>query len=461
MKQCCCVEKCHCLHPIVFTSSAQATGYATTSTGDLVTATATASANSYISEADAFQNAYFTALQNANIEAQNSANIIDQTLEIVETDDLGIKGATGAQGATGLQGNQGAQGATGPGLSTINTYPVQQTTDPANYNMVLGTEVVNGTSNTGLGVDVLFNNTTGYDNVGTGYQALYSNTTGIYNVGTGYQALYSNTAGSYNVATGSGALNANTTGSTNVATGFSALFSNTTGSNNVATGLQALFSNTTGSSNVATGPQALFKNTTGEYNVGVGFEALNLNTTGENNVGVGRQALLNNTTGSNNTALGYLAGSTLNGNGTTTGLNNTFIGSGAPPYSATASNQIVLGTSTEQLNIQGGFSYSNAFISGDITLTFPLKQLYIVTPNNPSTVIDLPLMTNNDYYLGTLVQFRKTDTSFVGLVDVFASNSMIATGSSSIVASIRVPNNSTVTLVYAQYDTSLYAWIQL
>ena len=388
MKECCCVEECHCLHPIVFNASAQATGYAKTSTGDLVTATATASANSYISQEDAFQNAYFTALQNANIEAQNSANIIDQTLEIVETEDLGIKGATGSPGN---QGATGAQGATGPGLSTINKiYPVAITT-PAGGNMILGSNFLNADTtiainNTSLGVDALTNNTTGYQNVALGTAALLNNTTGFRNTATGNEALYTNS-----------------TGSNNVATGFHALY-NTIGSFNVATGINALRSNTTGS---------------------------------------------------NNTALGYSTGSSL-----TTGSNVTCIGSGAQPYSATASNQIVLGTSTEQLNIQGGFSYSNDFISDTTTITFPPKQFYIVTVLSPTSTITLPVMANNAYYLGTLVQFRKM--SGLAFTIVASSGNTIINSAGGVFGSIEISTAyTTVSLVYAQYGASSYAWVQI
>ena len=75
-----------------YSANAIATGYAKTSTGDIVTATASASAGSDNTYEEAYSNAYAMALQYANIEAQNSANIIDQTLEIVETEDIGGNG---------------------------------------------------------------------------------------------------------------------------------------------------------------------------------------------------------------------------------------------------------------------------------------------------------------------------------------------------------------------------------
>lgn len=84
----------------------------------------------------------------------------------------------------------------------------------------------------------------------------------------------------------------------------------------------------------------------------------------------GYQALTSNTTGSNNVALGYQAGQA--GTANTTGSNNTYIGyqaqANAINYSnstalgrgatITASNQIVLGTTTEKVIIPNQINYS-------------------------------------------------------------------------------------------------------
>jgi trimeric autotransporter adhesin len=107
-----------------------------------------------------------------------------------------------------------------------------------------------------------------------------------------------------NTAIGVQALYNNTTGDANIASGFSALFSNTTGNLNTASGIQALFSNTQGSLNTASGPNALFSNTTGNFNTASGSGALFSNTTGGNNTASGFNALANNNTGTNNTAIG-------------------------------------------------------------------------------------------------------------------------------------------------------------
>ena len=113
----------------------------------------------------------------------------------------------------------------------------------------------NYTSNTVVGNQALFSNTTGSDNVATGYQSLYNNQSGIYNTALGYQSLYSNTQGSYNAALGLQSLYFNTTGIDNVANGYRALY-NTTGMYNTAIGSGAGFTNSTGSNNTYIGRQA-------------------------------------------------------------------------------------------------------------------------------------------------------------------------------------------------------------
>jgi trimeric autotransporter adhesin len=71
-------------------------------------------------------------------------------------------------------------------------------------------------------------------------------------VAFGHLSLYSNTASS-NTAVGFQTMYANTSGTSNVASGSEALYNNSTGSNNVAMGLRSLFTNTTGSNNTAVG----------------------------------------------------------------------------------------------------------------------------------------------------------------------------------------------------------------
>jgi hypothetical protein len=94
--------------------------------------------------------------------------------------------------------------------------------------------------------------------VAVGYAALYSNqptsvTNGISNTAVGTQALFSNTTGNFNTAYGRNALNSNTTGNDNIANGLNALFFNNTGNNNIGIGNAALSNNVGGNNNIAIG----------------------------------------------------------------------------------------------------------------------------------------------------------------------------------------------------------------
>jgi Chaperone of endosialidase len=159
-----------------------------------------------------------------------------------------------------------------------------------------------GNSNTALGGNALFSNTTGTDNTALGAGALQSNTSGLRNTATGARALFSNVSGGGNTAVG-----------------FSTLQNNSTGNNNTATGGNALLSNTVGIANTALGAGALQTNAAGGSNTALGAFALNKSTSG-NNTALGTFALFNITTGATNIAMGFNAGSTA-----TTGSNNIHI----------------------------------------------------------------------------------------------------------------------------------------
>ena len=148
--------------------------------------------------------------------------------------------------------------------------------------LLVGTTTNSGANLLQVNSDALVNGLT----VGRGASAIGSNTA------VGYQALFSNTTGSYNTANGVYALFSNTTGSYNTANGLYALFSNTTGSYNTANGVYALLSNTTGSQNTANGLNA-------GYGVGT-----NPNTTGSNNTFIGNESVGASSTASNVITLG-------------------------------------------------------------------------------------------------------------------------------------------------------------
>ena len=106
------------LDPEFTVENVVAEGFAFTITGDLVTATATASATSVNSYEQAWFEAYSRAQTEANILAQTNANVIDETLTIVKDEislvgPIGPSGLRGLIGATGLRGLIGEIGATG------------------------------------------------------------------------------------------------------------------------------------------------------------------------------------------------------------------------------------------------------------------------------------------------------------------------------------------------------------
>ena len=290
----------------------------------------------------------------------------------------------------------------GSANTAIGYYSLLNNTTGAN-NTAIGTGSLfantTGANNTAIGYQTLTSNTTGQNNTAIGYCSLFSNIDGSYNTAIGNDSLYSNTSGSYNTAIGLKSLYTNTSGQNNTAIGYKSLHLNTTGQNNTAIGLQALTSNTTGANNTAIGYQSLLNNTSGYSNTSIGYQSLLNNNTGHSNLALGVTSLANNTSGqlntaignntlinnitgsfnlalgdtsltnntigSNNIAIGYQSGLDLSGNSN----NNTFLGvntnispttlicsnSTAVGYGAliTASNQIVLGRSSETVFIPG------------------------------------------------------------------------------------------------------------
>ena len=215
------------------------------------------------------------------------------------------------------------------------------------------------TSNSAVGEDSLFSNTTGSVNTASGYVSLYSNTTGFSNTANGAQSLYSNTTGFSNTANGRSSLFSNTIGNNNTANGVSSLFSNTTGFQNTANGYQALLSNTTGRNNTANGGYSLGSNTTGFSNTANGAASLFRNTTGSNNTANGDNALSSNTTGSNNTGLGYNAQVPNGDANNQIRLGDTLITSLSAQVGLTITSDITLKENVSTTTIPLGLSFLN------------------------------------------------------------------------------------------------------
>jgi hypothetical protein len=132
----------------------------------------------------------------------------------------------------------------------------------------------------------------GWSNTGVGYQALYSNTTGCCNNAFGTEALYSNVSGERNDAYGRRALYSNISGSFNIAIGYTA-GELSTGSNNIFLGYTAGDNITTGSNNLIIGynidaPSATLSNqlAIGNLIFGTGIDGTGT-TLSTGNIGIG------------------------------------------------------------------------------------------------------------------------------------------------------------------------------
>ena len=207
--------------------------------------------------------------------------------------------------------------------------------------------------------------------IGRGAGNISSNTV----VGSG--GLSSNSSGYENTALGTNTLATNATGSDNTALGASSMYYNQTGSTNTAVGAFSLRNNTTGSNNTAIGYTALDNNTTSSANVAVGYKSAVALNSGGNNVSLGTQAAEFVTTATNNVFIGHGAGRYLNDGSTsnTSPTTSVLIGANAMAYTASDTNQIVIGndakgngsntttignTSTTITHLHGNLSLKNA-----------------------------------------------------------------------------------------------------
>jgi hypothetical protein len=228
---------------------------------------------------------------------------------------------------------------------------------------------------------------------------------------------------STNTAIGVSALATTTTNATfNTASGYFCMNALTTGSNNTASGASALQFLTTGSNNCAIGYQSGYRIIGGNNNTACGALSLDTLRYGNNNAAYGTQSLeyLTNTGNvagvcNENSAIGYLSGQyDVSGSyntylGATTGCiqnsSNTCLYSTAIGYGATisASNQIVVGRSSERVYIPGIMGigkYNTATanlaldISGNVNISGSL--LYNLTATTLSVT---SLTTTKDSYV--------------------------------------------------------------
>ena len=129
------------------------------------------------------------------------------------------------------------------------------------------------------------------ENAAVGIQSLYNNTTGNYNTAIGLQSLYNNTTGNYNTALGNRSLNSNINGIENTAVGYFSLNSNNNGFSNTTLGYFSLYANTTGSLNTALGNRAGNTITTGSNLMCLGYNAQPTSVSATNQITLGNNQI--------------------------------------------------------------------------------------------------------------------------------------------------------------------------
>jgi len=248
-------------------------------------------------------------------------------------------------------------------------------------------------------------------NTAIGYQSLYSNTTGSYNTAIGYNVMKENISGQANIGIGSNSLNKNISGTTNVAIGYYSLYNNLNGNHNVAIGSESLVNNTEGTYNTALGLNSMYYNTSGGSNTSIGVSSLNRNVNGNYNTAIGVSALASNVSGSNNTAIGNLAM-----------FNNvSYSNSTALGYNAqvTASNQIQLGNSsvtdvkTSGTLTAGAVTYPNLDGSANqvlLTNGSGVVSFGVIPTLNQNTTGNAATVTTNANLTGDVTSVGNTTT---------------------------------------------------
>lgn len=250
-----------------------------------------------------------------------------------------------------------------------------------------------GSGNIAIGVNALYNNTTGVNNVAIGTNALQLNAVGSSNIAVGFNALVNNIAIN-NVGIGYYSLNANTTGGGNVAVGIQASQSNTTGTNNAAVGAYALNNNVTGGQNAAFGSNALQSNTA-SYNTGIGYHALFNNISAGSNTAVGAAALELNVVGTGLVAVGFQA---LQNN---TAINNTAVGNTALQNNTTGQYNTAVGNISMTANIRGsnntaiGMQSLTTNTTGSQNTALGLAASFLNTTGSNNVAIGWAALRNN------------------------------------------------------------------
>ena len=271
----------------------------------------------------------------------------------------GSASSTGSFGVLNL-----AQYNAGKGATTGNTYfgngPGNSATS-ATYNTFIGDRAgednTTADHNTYIGSAAGGNAQTAHDNVAIGSQAF---------IGVG------NDDSNYNVAIGRESLQSSGPGSNNISIGYRASYTLST-SDTIMIGYKAGYYITTGAKTTIVGTEAGEFATTADNSTFIGYKSAQGITgaklTGHNNTAVGNESgLLLQGAAADNTLMGGSVGDVI-----TTGTKNTIIGAGADPSSATAENQIVIGSGSVGLGdnqtVIGNSSQTHVVFGGDALIS--------------------------------------------------------------------------------------------
>ena len=398
------------------------------------------------------------------------------------TGSIGPTGYTGPAGPTGYTGPAGPTGYTGPAGPTGSQGP----TGPTGYTGYTGSQGPTGytgytgpagpTGSTGpygiVGVLGQASIQNGYVDLSSNQTSIAGNKTftGTLTAGSGiinFTPSGTNQLAFSDTSTGTTYFRVNNTNNS-VALGFSSLNSETLSGvrNNTAVGTNALKSVTLARYNVAIGSGALSLLNTGDYacNTAVGYLALT-NTTSISNTAIGCQTAQNCTTGNSCTFLGSNSDFI---NNTTQFTKSTAIGNQAL---ITASNQVMVGTSTEDVVMPGTAQVTNQYIhraSGTVLSTTTslasgvLYEFYSINTSGAFTVT-LPTITASS--IGQILNFRRTGgtttvaVSFIGSSSQNVYNSQLVGGVTA--QALMASGIYLVTLVSLVTTGTTYAWYQI
>lgn len=368
-------------------------------------------------------------------------------------------------GAFNSNVSSNSQGNTAVGFdslkSMVGTGTVGQSCDNTCIGKNAGFSITTGSGNTIIGSDACSSVlTTGIQNtlIGDGTSIVGSGTSQSTAIGynaqiTGNNQLVMGTSGDYMVIPSGVIQNPRTT------------------SNNTLISSRIAGAGGFGEKNTSLGIGSLntFTTSTTIGNTAVGFDSLKVvnstsATTGINNTAVGNNSGVGLTTGRENTFIGNNSGGNL-----TTGIGNTCIGNNTSSSASgwnnstaigngatiTASNQVVLGTSSENVVVPSAqfifplrqFYGGATQINDTIALTYPLNRIYAVSPNSTpssSVVITLPAIAGANE--GTIVTFRMVNVGGTGVGTI-----SIASGTSNIfIGTSNTPTNSHIIYTYPE-----------